>query len=119
MKKLITILSILSVSVIFAQTPDKMVLIPNYPVDYQIQFDREVDVNRIRKVEQPIDYLRELNYIRQSNTVFIRGNFNRVNVIQNIIEIPRATVDNNNYEYIKTTQFNPQRTLQEILRDKP
>ena len=113
MKKLITIIAILSVSALFAQTPKKMVLIPNYPVDYQIQFDREVDLNRIRKVEQPIDY------IRQSNTVFIRGNFNRVNVIQNIIELPRATVDNNNYEYIKTTQFNPNKTLQEILRDKP
>jgi len=113
MKKLITIIAILSVSALFAQTPKKMVLIPNYPVDYQIQFDREVDVNRIRKVEQPIDYL------RQSNEIFVRGNFNRVNIIQNIIEIPRTTVDNNNFEYVKTTQFNPQRTLQEILRDKP
>jgi hypothetical protein len=118
MKKLITILALLSVSTIFAQTPEGVVLIPNYPVDYQIQFDREVDVNTIRKVQQPIDYLRQVDYLRPSNRVFIRGNFNRVNVIQNIIEIPRATVDNNNYEYIKTTQFNPQRTLQEILRDE-
>ena len=119
MKKLITIIAILSVSALFAQTPKKMVLIPNYPVDYQIQFDREVDLNRIRKVEQPIDYLRELNYLRQSNDIFVIGNFNRVNVIQNIIELPTPTVDNNNTEYVKTTHFNPQRTLQEILRDRP
>ena len=117
MKKAITIFAIIATSALFAQTPKKMVLILNYPVDYQIQFDREVDLNRIRKVEQPIDYLRELNYLRQSNEIFVRGNFNRVNIIQNIIEIPRTTVDNNNIEYIKTTQFNPQRTLQEILRD--
>jgi len=114
MKKLITILAILSVSAIFAQTPKKMVLIPNYPVNYQIQFD----INRIRKVETPIDYLRELDYPRQSNEVFVRGNFNRVNVINYQINIPKSTVDNNNFEYIKTTQFNPQKTLQEILREE-
>jgi hypothetical protein len=112
MKKLITIIAILSVSALFAQTPKKMVLIPNYPVDYQIQFDREVDVNRIRKVEQPIDYL------RQSNEIFVIGNFNEINVNYHQINIPETTVDNNNAEYIKTTKFKPQKTLQEILSDE-
>ena len=111
MKKAITIFAIIATSAIYAQAPIGMTLIPDYPIDYEIKIDRGVDLNRIRKVEQPIDYL------RQSNEIFIRGNFNRVNVIQNIIKIPTPTVDNNNFEYVKTTHFNPQKTLQEILRD--
>jgi len=109
MKKLITIIAILSVSAIFAQTPNKMVFIPDYPKEYTIKFDREVDVNQIKKVN---------SYRRRSNDIFVIGNLNKVNVINYQINIPKTTVDNNNVEYIKTTKFKPQKTLQEILSDK-
>ena len=105
MKKLITIFAIIATSAIYAQPPIGMTLISDYPIDYEIKID----------VETPI---RE--YKIRSNDIFVIGNFNRVNVIQNIIELPRVTVDNNNYEYIKTTQFRPEKTLSEILRnDRP
>jgi|AntDeeMinimDraft_6_1070357.scaffolds.fasta_scaffold03654_1 hypothetical protein len=115
MKKLITIIAILSVSAIFAQTPRKMVYIPDYPKEYTIKFDREVDINQIRK----IDGLEEVNpYRRRSNEIFVIGNFNEINVNYHQINIPETTVDNNNAEYIKTTKFKPQKTLQEILSDE-
>ena len=104
MKKLITIFAIIATSAIYAQPPIGMTLISDYPIDYEIKID----------VETPI---RE--YKTRSNDIFVIGNFNKVNIIRPLIQIPKCTVDNNNTEYVKTTHFNPQRTLQEILRDRP
>lgn len=110
MKRLFTLIAVLVVSAIYAQTPKKMVLIP----DYDIKFDRVVDVNNISR-----DTLQILSpYQRRSGDIFVIGNFNRVNVIRPMINFPQCNADNNNPEYVKTTQFNPQKSLQEILRNE-
>ena len=110
MKAILTFLTILATCAIFAQAPKKMVLIPDYPVQYET------------KVQERIlqDYVVTSTYTTPtySQDLFVIGNFNRVNVIRPMIRIPDCTPDNNNVEYVKTTQFNPNKTLSEILRNK-
>lgn len=115
MKKLFTIIAILVTSAIFAQVQEKkMVLIPDYTETYEFEFEQELK-QRYYNTYGEIPVLPQ--YTRRSNDIFVIGNFNRTNIIQTFIQLPKPNADNNISEYVKTTQFNPDRTLQEILRN--
>lgn len=120
MKAIFTILAIMVVSATFAQTPEKVVLIPDYSVEYEKKVHQRIvrEYKALNLYNKPYTTTDPIPYA--SRDIFVIGNFNKVNIIRPMMKMPETNVDNNNAEYVKATQFNPNKTLQEILRnDKP
>ena len=114
MNKVFTILAIMVGSVIYAQTPKKMVLIPDYTIEYETKVQERI-YNEV--ISRPNYTNTRTSHTNINQDFFNIGNFNRNVIINNIMVIPPTTVDNNNYEYAKTARFNPDKTLREILRN--